>query len=123
GGLLLNAVGAWWAMYPPLFATPKKRRFDQWSMEELAAICREGPGRLVGYHPEGARNLSNDPYSLLPPHSGVGRLIYDARPQVVPVFIVGLANSLGEMLKRRNGHAERVRLRFGTPIEYEALLE
>lgn len=116
GGVLLNALIANWAMYPPFFHEPRKRRFDQWSLGELARLCREGRGRLVGFHPEGTRNKSDDPYSFLPAQSGIGRLMLEARPTVVPVFIAGLPNSIGEILRRRRGGGEPIRLWFGAEI-------
>jgi 1-acyl-sn-glycerol-3-phosphate acyltransferase len=122
GGLCLNAVAAWWSMYPPFFHQPGRRRFDQWSLAHLIDLCREGPGRLIGYHPEGTRNKGEDPYALLPPQPGVGRLIHEARPQVMPVFITGLSNNLPEMISRRWRGGERVRIRFGPAVAYEEFL-
>ncbi|HEU4595274.1 MAG TPA: lysophospholipid acyltransferase family protein, partial [Pyrinomonadaceae bacterium] len=91
-GLVVNFVMGWWSMFPPFFAggdnpLVDKRAFDKYSMRVLAALCREGAGNVVGFHPEGTRNKNEDPYSFLRPQPGVGRLIKDARPQVVPVFI------------------------------------
>lgn len=120
GGLALNAFAAWWSMYPPFFHVPSRRRFDAWSLDELAGLCREGPGRLVGFHPEGMRNLDPDPYALLPAQSGVGRLIHTANPQVVPVFIAGLSNSVPEIWRRSRRGGERIRLWFGEPIDFNA---
>jgi 1-acyl-sn-glycerol-3-phosphate acyltransferase len=123
GGLILNWLMSWWAMYPPFFHQPKKRRFDQWALGELVALCREGRGQLVGFHPEGTRNRNPDPYSLLPVQPGIGRLIWDARPQVVPVFVAGLKNNIAEILSRRIRGGEPIRVWFGPPIDYSAFLE
>ena len=41
-GVLVNFVGAWWAMYPPFFHTAGRRRFDQYAFRILADLCREG---------------------------------------------------------------------------------
>jgi 1-acyl-sn-glycerol-3-phosphate acyltransferase len=120
-GLLLNWLAAWWAMYPPFFHAPGKRRFDQWSLEVLADLCRNGRGRLIGFHPEGTRNRDPDPYSLLPAQPGVGRLIHDARPQVVPVFVAGISNSPRELFRRWTGGP--IRVWFGPAIDVSALLE
>jgi 1-acyl-sn-glycerol-3-phosphate acyltransferase len=122
GGIILNAAGSFWAMYPPFFHDPKKRRFDQWALTALAAICRAGPGQLVGFHPEGTRNRDPDPYTYLPAQPGVGRLICDARPQVVPVFIAGLGNSFAGILRRRLSGGEPIRIWFGPQIECEPFL-
>lgn len=122
GGVLLNACVANWAMYPPFFHDAARRRFDAWALEELAALCREGPGRLVGFHPEGTRNRDPDPWSLAPAQSGVGRLLHQAEPQVVPLFIGGLGNSLPDVLRRDAATGEPIRLWFGPPLEYRAML-
>ncbi len=121
-GVAVNLLVAQWAMYPPFFHTPAKRRFDQWALDELVALCREGPGRLVGFHPEGTRNQGPDPYQLLPAQAGIGRLLYEAQPEVIPVFIGGLTHNLGEILRRRRQGGERIRLHFGAPLEYREFL-
>jgi 1-acyl-sn-glycerol-3-phosphate acyltransferase len=122
GGLALNALVAWWSMYPPFFHTLRQRRFDQWSLDQLTALCREGPGRLIGFHPEGTRNQGSDPYAFLPAQPGVGRLIYHARPEVVPAFVGGLGNSIGDILARRRNGGEPVRLWFGPALAYQDFL-
>lgn len=119
GGLLLNLLVANWAMYPPFFREPGKRRFDQWALGELAGLCREGAGRLVGYHPEGTRNQGTDPYRFLPPQPGIGRLMLDATPTVIPAFIAGLPNRIGEIVQRRRRGGEPIRLWFGPPLAYD----
>jgi 1-acyl-sn-glycerol-3-phosphate acyltransferase len=116
-GLLLNLLGAWWSMWPPFFHAAKKRRFDQWSLEELVRLCRDCPGQLVGFHPEGTRNLDPDPYSLLPGQPGVGRLIREAQPQVVPVFVAGLTNEFRPLLAGKWRPGDPIRVRFGPPID------
>lgn len=123
GGLVLNATMAWWAMYPPFFHEPRKRRFDQWAFGELAALCRDGAGWLIGFHPEGTRNRDPDPYSFLAPQPGIGRLILEAQPPTIPVFIAGLTNRLGEMLKRRVHGGEPIRVWFGPAFDYSEFLQ
>jgi len=121
-GIAVNLLVAQWAMYPPFFHTPGKRRFDQWALEELVDLARAGPGRLIGFHPEGTRNRGADPWAFLPPQAGIGRLMHEARPQTIPVFIGGLTQDLGEILRRRRQGGERIRIRFGAPLEYSAFL-
>jgi 1-acyl-sn-glycerol-3-phosphate acyltransferase len=123
GGILLNAFAAWWSMYPPFFHESRKAPFNQWAMSELASLCRDGRGRLIGYHPEGTRNRNPDPYSFLPPHAGVGRLILEAHPQVVPVFIAGLRNSLPDIIARRIRGGEHIRVRFGPALDPAAWID
>src|SRR6266436_9149642 len=98
-GMFVNLVMGWWSMYPPFFITgknpmPEKRAFDKYSMRRLAQLCNDGAGNVIGFHPEGTRNKNDDPYSFLRPQPGLGKLIKEANPQVVPVFIAGLGNNL-----------------------------
>jgi 1-acyl-sn-glycerol-3-phosphate acyltransferase len=122
GGLLVNLVMGWWSMFPPFFAggdNPKvdKREFDKFSMRLLASLAREGAGNVVGFHPEGTRNKGADPYTYLRPQPGVGRLIKEARPQVVPVFVAGLSNDLPKQVLGNWRGGEKVRVRFGPALD------
>ncbi len=128
GGLLVNLVMGWWSMFPPFFAggdNPKteQREFDKFSMRLLAHLCREGAGNVIGFHPEGTRNKGADPYSYLRPQPGVGRLIKDARPQVVPVFIAGLGNDLPKQVLGNWRGGEAVRVRFGPVLDLSDFYE
>ncbi|HVF67019.1 MAG TPA: lysophospholipid acyltransferase family protein [Pyrinomonadaceae bacterium] len=123
GGPLVNFVMGWWSMFPPFFAggdNPKteQREFDKFSMRLLAHLCREGAGNVIGFHPEGTRNKNSDPYTYLRPQPGVGKLIKDARPQVVPVFIAGLGNDLKRQVLGNWRGGEKVRVRFGPAIDF-----
>ena len=121
-GMSVNLVMGWWSMYPPFFASGKrpiheKREFDKYSMRRLVQLCREGAGNVIGFHPEGTRNKSNDPYSYLRPQPGVGKLIKDSNPQVVPVFIVGLGNSLPKQVLGNWLGGEKIRIHFGQQLD------
>jgi 1-acyl-sn-glycerol-3-phosphate acyltransferase len=121
-GWLVNLVMGWWAMYPPFFREQKeagKRAFDKFSVRELVRICSRGRGHVVGFHPEGKRNLSADPYSFLPAQPGIGKIIYESRPQVVPVFIAGLRNELGRQVLGNWTGGEKVRIWFGETVDLE----
>ncbi|HXE58864.1 MAG TPA: lysophospholipid acyltransferase family protein, partial [Gemmatimonadales bacterium] len=96
-GLLINFLIGWWSMFPPLFSSERRRRFDAHALGVLIELLRD-PATVVGLHPEGRRNLGPDPYQFLPPQPGVGRLIHQARPAVVPVFVAGLGNDLVRQL-------------------------
>ena len=80
-------------------------------------------GHVIGFHPEGTRNRSDDPYSYLRAQPGVGKLIKDAAPQVVPVFITGLGNSLVKQVLGNWTGGEKIRIWFGAPLDLTALLE
>jgi 1-acyl-sn-glycerol-3-phosphate acyltransferase len=121
-GLLVNLIMGWWSMYPPFFASGDKplldkRAFDKYSFSLLTSLCREGAGNIIGFHPEGTRNKSSDPYSFLPAQPGVGKLIKDAAPQVVPVFIAGLGNDLPKQVLGNWTGGEKIRIHFGPQLD------
>jgi 1-acyl-sn-glycerol-3-phosphate acyltransferase len=127
-GLFVNLVMGWWSMYPPFFATgdrpvPEKRTFDKYSFRVLTELARVGPGNVIGFHPEGTRNKSDDPYSFLPAQPGVGKLILAARPQVIPVFIAGLCNDLPRQIARNWNQEEVIRIHFGEVLDLSGYLE
>ncbi len=122
-GMLVNLVMGWWSMYPPFFYTTEKRLFDKYALRRLAHLCREGAGNIVGFHPEGTRNKSHDPYSFLPAQPGIGKLAMDARPQVVPVFIAGLGNYLLRQIVRNWTGGEQIRIHFGAPLDLTEFYE
>jgi 1-acyl-sn-glycerol-3-phosphate acyltransferase len=121
-GMLVNLIMGWWSMYPPFFATgdnpiPEKRAFDKYSFRLLTDIAHTGPGNIIGFHPEGTRNKSDDPYSYLRAQPGVGKLIMDAQPQVIPVFIAGLCNNLPKQVARNWNREEVIRIHFGPVLD------
>lgn len=116
-GMLVNFVMGWWSMYPPIFAASDKRLFDKYSIRRLAELCHSGAGHMVGFHPEGTRNKNADPYSYLRAQPGVGRLIKDATPQVIPVFIAGLGNSLPRQVLSNWTGGEPIRVHFGPQLD------
>ena len=121
-GLFVNLVMGWWSMYPPFFVTgekpmPEKRAFDRYSMRLLSDLCRNGAGNVIGFHPEGTRNKSADRYSFLPAQPGVGKLIKDAAPQVIPIFIAGLGNNLLKQVLGNWTGGEQIRIHFGPELD------
>lgn len=124
-GWFVNLVMGWWSMYPPFFREEKdaaKREFDRFSLRELTRICSHGRGNVIGFHPEGKRNLDDDPYSFLPAQPGIGKVIYAARPQVVPVFITGLGNDLPRQIVGNWTGGEKIRIWFGEEIDLSEFL-
>ena len=125
-GWFVNLVMGWWAMYPPFFRETKearKRAFDKFSVRELVRLCTIGRGHVIGFHPEGKRNLDPDPYKFLPAQPGIGKVVYDARPQVVPVFIGGLINDLPRQVLGNWTGGEKVRIWFGEPVDLSEFYE
>lgn len=126
-GMFVNLVMGWWSMYPPFFASgekpiPEKRAFDKYSFRILAALAREGAGNVIGFHPEGTRNKGIDPYSFLPAQPGVGKLIKDAGPQVLPVFIAGLGNDLPKQVLGNWTGGDKIRIHFGPQLDVSAFM-
>lgn len=121
-GLIVNLIMGWWSMYPPFFATgdhplPEKRAFDKYSFRLLTQLATTGAGNIIGFHPEGTRNKGADPYSFLRAQPGIGKLIMEARPQVIPVFIAGLCNSLPRQVMRNWNREEVIRIHFGPQLD------
>ena len=125
-GWLVNLIMGWWAMYPPFFREEKeadKREFDKYALRRLVQIASQGRGHIIGFHPEGKRNLNEDPYNFLPAQTGVGSVIMKAKPQVIPVFIAGLGNDLPKQVLGNWTGGEKVRVWFGEPIDFSAFYE
>jgi 1-acyl-sn-glycerol-3-phosphate acyltransferase len=119
-GWFVNLVMGWWSMYPPFFREEgegEKRKFDKFSLRELTRLASDGYGHIIGFHPEGKRNFGEDPYSFLPAQPGIGKVILNADPQVIPVFIAGLGNDLPKQIRGNWMGGETVRIWFGEPID------
>jgi len=119
-GWFVNLVMGWFSMYPPFFREEKeagKREFDKFSLRKLIQIASVGYGTIIGFHPEGKRNLNENPYDFLPAQPGVGAVIIKAKPQVIPVFIAGLGNDLPKQVLGNWTGGEKVRIWFGEPVD------
>jgi 1-acyl-sn-glycerol-3-phosphate acyltransferase len=122
-GPLVNGAMSFFAMYPPIFRERQRAALNLASLDEVARLLRQG-GFFVGLHPEGTRKKDGDPYSFLPPQSGVGRLVHHARVPVVPVFVNGLGNDLPrQVLGGLSGRGDPVHIVFGAPIDFGPLLD
>lgn len=122
-GIFVNGVMSFFAMYPPVFRERKQAHLNLASLDETSRLLRQG-GMLIGLHPEGTRNKSDDPYTLLPAQSGVGRIIHQARVDVLPVFINGLGNDLPRQVAgnfTRTGNT--INVVFGAPVQLQGLLD
>nr|MBA2495014.1 1-acyl-sn-glycerol-3-phosphate acyltransferase [Acidobacteriota bacterium] len=74
-GWFVNFVMGWFSMFPPFFREErevKKREFDKYSLRCLIQLSSEGRGHIIGFHPEGKRNLNDNPHHLLPAQPGIG---------------------------------------------------
>jgi len=126
-GLAVNGAMSFFAMYPPVFRDRDRDRvaLNRASVDEVIRVLL-ARGAFVGLHPEGKRNTSDDPYTLLPARQGVGRIIHEKRgaATVIPVFVNGLGNDLvrqvaGNFLKR----GAPVSIVFGEPVAFGDLLD
>jgi len=73
-------------------------RFNEYSVqrsiEELAQ-----PGTVMGLHPEGTRNKTDDPYHFLRARAGVGRIaLASPHARIIPAFVLGMGNDLPKEL-------------------------
>lgn len=122
-GLIVNFLMSFFSMYPPLFRNKKKAPLNALMLDELAWLLDRG-GIFAGIHPEGTRNKGSDPYSLLPPRQGVGRIAHRARVVVIPVFINGLGNDIIRQVKSNfDGTGHPIHVVFGSPVELQDLLD
>jgi 1-acyl-sn-glycerol-3-phosphate acyltransferase len=122
-GPVVNGVMSFFAMYPPIFREKRRATLNLASLDEVAGLLRRG-GFFVGLHPEGTRKKDDDPYTLLPPQSGVGRLIRKARVTVVPVFINGLGNDLPkQIIDGIIGKGRLIHVVYGAPVDFGPLMD
>jgi 1-acyl-sn-glycerol-3-phosphate acyltransferase len=120
-GPIVNGLMSFFAMYPPIFRDRKRAALNLASLDETAELLSRG-GFFVGLHPEGTRKKDDDPYTLLPPQSGVGRLIRAARVPVVPAFVNGLGNDLPRQVAGGvTGRGTPIHVVFGAPIDFGPL--
>jgi 1-acyl-sn-glycerol-3-phosphate acyltransferase len=122
-GLFVNFVMGWFSMYPPFFYSNGRREFDKYSMRRLIQLCSEGRGHIIGFHPEGKRNLEGDAWSLLRAQPGIGKIIQESNPQVIPVFIAGLGNNLPKQVLGNWRGGEQIRIWFGEQLDLSKFIQ
>jgi 1-acyl-sn-glycerol-3-phosphate acyltransferase len=122
-GLFVNGVMSFFAMYPPVFRERSRAALNLASLDEVVRVLKKG-GAFVGLHPEGTRNKTDDPYTLLPAQGGVGRVVQASRCKVIPVFVNGLGNDIVRQVGSnylKNGAP--VVVVFGAPVDYGTMLD
>lgn len=121
-GVIVTAMMGAWAMFPPIFRDPKKRIFNRYAIKRVIYEFQKSPS-LIGFHPEGKRNKSEDPYSFLEARAGIGHVMVEVEDAIVmPLFIYGLTNSFGTEIKRNWGANRKkypIHLMFGPPIDMQ----
>lgn len=93
-----------------------RKRGDLGQVDEWAELLRQN---IVVVFPEGTRSRSGEIGEGKP---GVGKLIYDARPTVIPVRMGGMEKVLGvgRVVPRP---FQTIRVRVGTPMDLSDLLD
>lgn len=116
-GMVVNGLASGMSMYPPVFRAPEKKGVTRAGLDYLADELQKR-GTVVGIHPEGTRSTGDDPYELLPPEPGFGRLVLKARPIVVPVFVNGMGNNLArEIVGTMTKKGPPIGIVFGDPMD------
>jgi 1-acyl-sn-glycerol-3-phosphate acyltransferase len=120
-GMLVNWGVAAGVMYPPVFRQRERAEANKRTVDELVAMLQE-PGTVIGVHPEGTRGKGPDPYQLLPAMPGIGQIALQAKPLVIPAFVLGLENDFVREV-RDNFRPDIRRTRpviavFGEPVDY-----
>lgn len=115
-GVAVNLAIGGGRMFPPIFRDPAKHEFNRWALDWLAAQLRQG-GVTVGFHPEGTRNKNPSPYTPLPAHPGVGKLVMDSWPIVVPAFINGMTSDILADIKSNHTLDRFAVAVFGAPVD------
>lgn len=115
-GVILNAVCTSATMFPPVFRPRAKRGVTRAGLNFLAEEL-QNPATLCGIHPEGTRGKGPDPYELLGAEPGFGKVVLQARPTVIPIFINGLSNNPVEEVRQNLGARRPITILFGEPAD------
>lgn len=124
-GPLVNFAMSGMRMFPPVMRDKDKRPFNNYAVSRcIAELDREDVGTVLGIHPEGTRNKSDDPYTFLPAQPGAGKIAVESkRAKVIPVFVLGMGQSIpGEWRMNLMSPKENpVDMYFGPPIDFSDL--
>ncbi|MCA9545309.1 MAG: 1-acyl-sn-glycerol-3-phosphate acyltransferase [Myxococcales bacterium] len=117
-GTALNLAVSAHSMYPPIFRDDRGADLNEIAVQKCLDLLQFSPRTVIAIHPEGKRNKTDDPYALLPARSGVGRIALQSEAPVIPLFINGIDNDIGQILKNRQQPAPgTVRMHFGAPVD------
>jgi len=123
-GMAVNTVVAAWSMFPPIYRDSAKADLTREALDRVNEFLGD-PTAIVGVHPEGKRSKGLDPYELLPAQPGIGQMILQGKPIVIPFFINGVGNKPREVI----GNTQRPGARrdnpiivvYGKPVDYSDL--
>jgi 1-acyl-sn-glycerol-3-phosphate acyltransferase len=124
-GPMVNGAMSAMTMFPPLLRDKgeDKRAFNKWAIERCIEELHV-PGTVMGLHPEGTRNKTDDPYALLSAKPGVGRVALGAAgAHVIPCFVLGPGNDLAAEFGRnwRAPQDNRIDVLFGPELDFSDL--
>jgi 1-acyl-sn-glycerol-3-phosphate acyltransferase len=123
-GIVLNFFMGAYSMFPPILRQPEKKAFNKYSISRVVAEL-EHRGCIVGFHPEGTRNKTDDPYSFLTARPGIGEVILRCpQAKVIPIFITGPTNSFFKDLWRNwiTDKDHPLHVYYGAPIDYSDMM-
>ena len=113
-GIWINLLFSGGCMWPPVFRDDRKKELNAVTKEMMKELLQQD-GVCFGYHPEGRRSKSSDPYTLDPPKRGVGELLQGAREDlvIIPLFISGLSGNVKkEWHYRKKTYSKSAPIRF-----------
>jgi 1-acyl-sn-glycerol-3-phosphate acyltransferase len=118
-GTALNLLVSAHSMYPPIFRDDRGADLNGIAVRKCVELLAFSPRTVIAIHPEGKRNLSDDPYQLLPAKAGVGRIALAAPgTPVIPLFLNGMGGDLKDIWTgRQSREMGRIRMEFGTPVD------
>lgn len=95
----VNFLMSGMAMFPPILRERRRLPFNEYALERIVGELAL-PGTLVGIHPEGTRNKTDDPYKLSRLTRGIG-IVSLRCPDVpvLPIFVLGAGNNLLHEIK------------------------
>lgn len=124
-GMMVNLAMGGGCMYPPIYRDAQKRALNNDALDRIVKLLDE-PNSMVGLHPEGKRN-KGDPYKLLKAQPGIGQIVLQSKPLVVPVFVNGLTNdfvgSLRSSFRPEAKQENPIIVCFGKPVNYDEFLQ
>ena len=118
-GVMINAVFSGTCMWPPVFRDDRRSQLNPVTVEVMQSLLTQ-EGVCFGFHPEGRRSKSDDPYTLEPAKRGVGDLIINAPEnlKIVPLFISGLSGNVKKewkLRKKRDVSDHLIQFYWGPP--------
>ncbi len=122
-GIFVNTLFSGMAMFPPVMRDRSKAGFNAWGLKRMIAELSV-PGTVLGMHPEGTRNKSDDPYNFLPARAGAGRIALGVpEATVLPIYVRGMGSNLIDEIRKNwlcpQDHP--IHLWFGEPVDFSDL--